>query len=169
MVGFVASARALVFWGVMLVAGLCGLSLFMLLAVFAKSITVAASLQVGPARLRGLRPSRALAPMMLCAVGQPGRHPPGRVPARRPADARLHAPPTCRLTPQPSHGRPPIRTSLSSTPQQNLFILIATISSGFIVNQKQLSGGWRGACERWRCCRRVWMRLAPPRAVTLAA
>ena len=57
----------------------------------------------------------------------------------------------------------------ASHSQQNLFILIATISSGFIVNQKQLSGGWRGACERWRCCLRMQMRLPPPRAVNLAA
>ena len=46
-VGFVISVRLLVFWGIMFVAGVCGLSLFFLLAVFAKTITVAAALQVG--------------------------------------------------------------------------------------------------------------------------
>lgn len=46
MVGFVASARVLVFWAVMFTAGTCGLSLFMLLAMFSKTITIAASLQV---------------------------------------------------------------------------------------------------------------------------
>ncbi|EFN53324.1 hypothetical protein CHLNCDRAFT_58610 [Chlorella variabilis] len=45
MVGFVVSVRLLVFWGIMFVAGVCGLSLFFLLAVFAKTITVAAALQ----------------------------------------------------------------------------------------------------------------------------
>ncbi|EFN53196.1 hypothetical protein CHLNCDRAFT_36538 [Chlorella variabilis] len=45
MVGFVISVRLLVFWGIMFVAGVCGLSLFFLLAVFAKTITVAAALQ----------------------------------------------------------------------------------------------------------------------------
>ncbi len=45
MVGFVVSARILVFWGVMLLAGTCGLSLFMLLAIFSPTVTVAAALQ----------------------------------------------------------------------------------------------------------------------------
>lgn len=52
-VGFVTSARVLIFWCVMFFAGLCGLSLFMLLALFAKTITVAAALQVGWDRDRG--------------------------------------------------------------------------------------------------------------------
>lgn len=34
MVGFNLSARILVFWGVMLLAGTCGLSLFMVIAIF---------------------------------------------------------------------------------------------------------------------------------------
>lgn len=45
MVGFSVSARLLVFWGIMLLAGTCGLSLFMLLALFSPTITVAAALQ----------------------------------------------------------------------------------------------------------------------------
>lgn len=52
-VGFVTSARILIFWCVMFFAGTCGLSLFMLLALFAKTITVAAALQVARCRRCG--------------------------------------------------------------------------------------------------------------------
>lgn len=48
-VGFDVSARVLVFWTVMFVAGVFGLTLFMLVALPAKTITVAAAIQVGSA------------------------------------------------------------------------------------------------------------------------
>jgi hypothetical protein len=48
-VGFDVSARVLVFWTVMFVAGVFGLTLFMLVALPAKTITVAAAIQVGGA------------------------------------------------------------------------------------------------------------------------
>jgi hypothetical protein len=45
MVGFDRSARVLVFWVIMFVDGLCGLTLFMLVALPAKTIAVAAAIQ----------------------------------------------------------------------------------------------------------------------------
>lgn len=64
MVGFDVSARILAFWGVMLVAGTCGLSLFMLIAIFSPTITVAAAVQAR---------RRASLPWPACRVRARGR------------------------------------------------------------------------------------------------
>lgn len=65
---------------------------------------------------------------------------------------------------------------LPSWVPQNLFILIATIASGFIVSPANLSGGWLGACEpangtpvcstaaRMRGCNLFYPRQAPAAA-----
>lgn len=116
------SVRVLVFWGVMFLAGTCGLSLFFCLAVFAKTVTVAASLQV---RFLGQGQCAGVGPVG-CMEGRAVAH------TRQPS-------PTLRNTHTQSN---------PTSPLQNLVILIFIISSGFIVNQQDLAGGWKGACER---------------------